>query len=53
LLAPFRHYLRRTAGKPACKERRQAAALQSAFGTAIFKAAEDLHFVARGEEVDA
>jgi hypothetical protein len=30
LLAPFRPYLRRTTGKPACKKRQQAAALQSA-----------------------
>jgi hypothetical protein len=53
LLAPFRHCLRRAAGKPACKERRQAAALQGAFGRTIFMATKDLHFVARREEFDA
>ena len=42
LLAQIRHYLRSTAGKPACKKRQQAAALQSASGARISMAAEGL-----------
>jgi hypothetical protein len=34
--------IRRTAGKPACKKRQQAAALQSACGARIFMAARNL-----------